>query len=69
VSEKLLILPPFEESTSGKEEFVEPESFYTPYPKSRYKSEENLEFIEGVEYIPLEKIPILEETSRRETQY
>jgi hypothetical protein len=61
VSDKLLILPPFEESTSVKEEFVEPQSFYSPYPKSRYKSEENLEFLEGTKYIPLEKIPILEE--------
>jgi hypothetical protein len=52
VSEKLLILPPSEESTSVKEEFVELESFYTPYPESRYKYEENLEFIEGFEYIP-----------------
>jgi hypothetical protein len=53
VFDKLLILPPFEGSTSGKEEFVELESFYTPYPESRYKYEEKLEFLEGVEYIPL----------------
>jgi hypothetical protein len=60
-SEKLFLLPPFEESTSGKEEFVEPESFYTPYPESRYKYEEIFEFPEETEYPPLEKILILEE--------
>ena len=60
-SEKLFLLPPSEESTLGKEEFVEPESFYTPYPKSRYKSEEIFEFLEETEYPPLEKILILEE--------
>jgi hypothetical protein len=61
MSEKLLILPPSEESTSGKEEFVQPYSFYTPCPERRYNSEENLEPIEGLENIPLENIPILEE--------
>jgi hypothetical protein len=57
----LFLLPPSEESTSGKEEFVEPELFYTPYPESRYKSEEIFEFPEKTKCIPLEKIPILEE--------
>jgi hypothetical protein len=61
VSDKLLILPPSEGSTSGKEEFVELESFFTPYSASRYKNEESLEFLEGAKYIPLENIPILEE--------
>jgi hypothetical protein len=57
----LFLLPPSEESTSGKEEFVESESFYTPYPESRYKSEERFEFPKETEYTPLENIPILEE--------
>jgi hypothetical protein len=60
-SKKLFLLPPAEESTLGKEEFVEPKYFYTPYPESRYKSEESFEFPEEIEYPPLEKILILEE--------
>jgi hypothetical protein len=38
------------------------QNHFTPYPVSRYKPGENIEFIEGVEYFTLEKIPILEET-------
>jgi hypothetical protein len=60
-SEKLFLLPPTKGSTSGKEEFVEPEYFYTPYPESRYKFEEIFEFPEETEYPPLENILILEE--------
>jgi hypothetical protein len=48
-------------STSGKEESIEPESFYTPYPESIYKYEERFELPEETKYIPLENIPILEE--------
>jgi hypothetical protein len=57
---KLFLLTPAEESTSGKEEFVDPKYFYTPYPKSRYKYEEIFEFPEETEYPPLENILILE---------
>jgi hypothetical protein len=57
----LFLLATFEESTSGKDEFVEPEYFYIPYPKRRYKSEEIFEFLEETEYPPLENILILEE--------
>jgi len=42
----LFLLPPAEESTSGKEEIVEPKYFYRPYPESRYKYEEIFEFPE-----------------------
>ena len=62
----MFILPPSKESTSRKVEFVEPESLYTPSLEERYKSQVILDPIEGVEYIMLENIPILEEVYKKE---